>query len=209
MRIIPTVFAHNKNEFDLRFQKLLPISKDLQIDFMDGKFVPAKSISLSQIPDLSKYKNNFEAHLMIKNPERYLQKLKSKGFKKVIFHLESTANPQRVAKKITTLGMIPFVAINPETAVKNLSELTFVKGILFMGVHPGKEHQKFINEVYKKIKNFRANNLNLLVQVDGGATPGVIRKLAELKVDFVNSGSYISNSNNPLATLSKLNSSIK
>jgi len=84
--IIPTIFATNKKQFLERFKTLRPLSKNLQIDLMDGKFVKAKSISLSQIPNLKKYKNNFEAHLMTEFPQKRIPKLKSLGFKKFIFH---------------------------------------------------------------------------------------------------------------------------
>jgi len=87
--IIPTIFSKNKKQFNERFNKLIKISKNIQIDFMDGKFVKAKSVQLSQIPNLKKYKNNFEAHLMVKNPESWITKLKQKGFKKIIFHYSS------------------------------------------------------------------------------------------------------------------------
>lgn len=197
MKIIPTVFAHNKKEFQLRFAKLLPISKSIQIDFMDGKFVKSRSISLNQIPNLKKFKNNFEAHLMAKNPEKYLSKLKQKGFKKVIFHVE-TASPEKISSSLEL-----FVAINPETPIEKLIPfLPKVKGILVMGVHPGKEHQKFIPSVYKKISNLK--RLNKKIQVDGGVNEKVAKKLAKLKVDFVNIGSFISASENPKESLNKL-----
>ena len=88
-KIIPTIFATNKSDFDKRFNLLRKISKNLQIDFMDGKLVDSKSISLNEVPNLSRYKNNFEAHLMVKNPDRWISDLEKKGFSKVIFHIEA------------------------------------------------------------------------------------------------------------------------
>ena len=206
MKIIPTIFAHNKKEFTERFEKLAPISKALQIDFMDGKFVPAKSLTLKDIPNLKKYKNNFEAHLMTQNPEKYIPQLKKKGFKKIIFHIEATKNPEKIIKKIRAIKLTLFIAINPETPTeKIIPYLEKVNGILFMGVHPGKEHQSFIPDVYKKIAQLRSQNKKIPIQVDGGATPQVIKKLVKLKVNYINSGSYISDSENPRQALKKLN----
>jgi ribulose-phosphate 3-epimerase len=89
-RIIPTIFSHNKKEFLERLLKLRNVSPELQIDFMDGKFVESKSIRVSDVPDLKKFrKKRFEAHLMCKNPEKYLEQLAKKGFKKIIFHDEA------------------------------------------------------------------------------------------------------------------------
>jgi ribulose-phosphate 3-epimerase len=205
MKIIPTIFARNKKEFQERFKKLLSVSKNLQIDFMDGKFVKAKSVSFSQIPNLKKYSTNFEAHLMCLHPEKYLSQLKKKGFKKVIFHIEATKEPEKIAQKIKSLHMNPFIAINPETKLeKILPFLPFVKGVLFLGVHPGREHQKFLPKVYNKISRLRSLNKKTQIQVDGGATPAVIKKLAKLKVNILNSGSFVSEAENPKETLARL-----
>ena len=87
--VIPTVFAMNKGEFDERLAKLVKISKKIQIDFMDGKFVDGRGVELRDVPNLRKYRSEFEAHLMVRNPEEWFEELKEKGFKKVIFHYES------------------------------------------------------------------------------------------------------------------------
>ena len=72
--IIPTIFSKNKKEFDERLKKLLRVSRSLQIDIMDGKFVKAKSIPIKEIPKLQK-NHVFEAHLMCKSPDRYIKKI--------------------------------------------------------------------------------------------------------------------------------------
>jgi len=205
MKIIPTIFAHNKKEFQQRFEKLLPIAREFQIDFMDGRFVSAKSVRLRDIPILPSNKN-FEAHLMVENPEKYLVRLKKKGFKKIIFHVEATNEPEKIIRRIRALGMKPMVAIKPENSLVNLPKTSEV---LFMGVHPGKEHQKFIPGVYKKISLLRKTNKDIFIQVDGGINSEVIKKLAKLKVNAVNSGSYIADSPDPRQTLKKLNSVIR
>src|SRR3989344_3001840 len=165
--VIPTIFATSKKEFNERFEKILHISKNIQIDFMDGKFVKAKSISPKQVPSLKKYKKNFEAHLMVKSPEKYLSTLKKKGFKKVIIHIESL-NPETLAKA-KKLNLKLFLALNPETPVESLIIfLPKIRGVLFMGVHPGREGQNFIPEVYSKIKQLKKISPSKKIQVDGG-----------------------------------------
>ena len=79
MKIIPTIFARNKKEFDSKFSKLIKVSKDLQIDFMDNGFVKTRSVSLKELPSF-RGKGRFEAHLMVNNPENYIDELKKKGF---------------------------------------------------------------------------------------------------------------------------------
>lgn len=209
MKLIPTVFADNKKDFDNRFNKLVKISKNIQIDFMDGLFVSARSIPLSQMPDFKKYKNNFEAHLMFSNPINHLEKLRQAGFKKIIFHVE-TKKPEKTIELIKKEKLIPYLAINPETPVeKTFPYLSRIKGVLFMGVHPGKEHQKFISSVYKKIKLLRSVNKAVRIQVDGGVNFQNVKKFKELGVDFINSGSLISESENPKEVFAKLNSVVK
>ncbi|MFH1802124.1 MAG: ribulose-phosphate 3-epimerase [archaeon] len=199
--VIPTIFAKTKKEFNDRLARLSPISKNLQIDFMDGKFVKAKSISLKDIPDLKKFKNNFEAHLMCLHPEKYLSQLKKKGFKKVIFHIETTIHPEELIQKIKNLKMKPMVAINPKTPIEKLPKKV---PVLFMGVNPGEESQSFIPTLYKKIKSFRQKNKRIAIQVDGGVSPRNAKRLAESGVDAINSGSYISEAENPIRSLEEL-----
>lgn len=204
--IIPTVFATSKKQFNKRFNKILPLSKNIQIDFMDGKFVSSKSLSPSQIPNLRKYKKNFEAHLMLYAPEKYLILLKNKGFKKIIFHIETTNHPEDLINKIKNLKLKVFIAIAPETKITEiLPYINKVDGILFLGVHPGKEHQYFIPLVYKRISNLRKTNKKIKIQVDGGVNSKIIIKLAKLRVNYVNSGSYISESLNSKEAFKKLN----
>src|SRR6267378_2103541 len=97
-KIIPTVFCKNKKDFKERFSKLIKISKEIQIDFMDGRFVKSKFIDFSAIPNLKRYNNNFEAHLMVQNPIKYILKLKKKGFKKIIFHFNTDDNVKAIAE---------------------------------------------------------------------------------------------------------------
>lgn len=206
MTVIPTIFAHNKKEFEERFKKLLPISKNIQIDFMDGKFVKAKSVQLKNLPNLKKFKNNFEAHLMVSNPEKYLPELKKKGFKKIIFHIEATKYPDKIIEKIKKLKMKPMAAINPKTNILKLPRNT---DVLFMGVIPGKEHQKFMPSVYNKIKAIRRTSKKIKIQVDGGVSHKNISKLKKLGVNSVNTGSYVSEANDPKTAFKKINAAFR
>ncbi len=204
--IIPTVFATSQEQFKERFNKILPLTKNIQIDFMDGSFVKSKSIQISKIPDLKKFKKNFEAHLMIFHPEKYINTIKNKGFKKIIFHLESTKYPLKLINQIKKEKLKVFIAINPETQIKSITPyLSQVNGILFLGVYPGKEHQLFIPLVYTKIKKLRKLDKKIIIQVDGGVNEKNASKLAKLGVNIINSGSFISDSYSPKEAFKKLN----
>jgi len=207
--VIPTVFVKNKKDFESRLEKLRKVSNNLQVDFMDGKFVKTKGIMPEDIPNLKKYNNSFEAHLMTKNPEKYIGLLKKKGFERIIFHYEamkSSKEIEELIRKIKKAGLEVVLAVNPETPIsKIVIFLHEVDGTLFLGVHPGREHQSFISEVYKKIRELRKFNKKIKIQVDGGVNFDVARKLREVGVNRVNSGSFVVGAKNPEETIKKLN----
>lgn len=209
MTIIPTILEKSKPEFTKRFQTLSKFSKKLHIDFMDGRFVKSKSIQLSQIPNLKRFKKNMEAHLMVSNPRIYIQKLKQKNFQKVIFHFSALKTTNEINSLITLIkskSLEPWIAINPEIRVEKIVPFLFeVRGVLLMAVHPGKENQKFIRSTYKKIKLLRKINSKIKIQVDGGVNEKTTKKLAKLRVNEINSGSFISDAENPRAQFQKLN----
>lgn len=208
--IIPTVFAHNKKEFGERFNRLVRVSEVLQIDFMDGKLVPAKSVALKDVPDLNKYEGDFEAHLMVREPLKWARECKKKGFKRAIFHIESvksTKEAESVIVKIDDLGLGVYVAINPETPLERIYPMVEkgeVDGVLIMGVHPGKEGQELADNTADRVREIKRLNNRLVVQVDGGINDKTIGEIASAGVNFVNCGSYIGNAKDPKKAIEKL-----
>lgn len=207
-RVIPTIFAVTKKDFNERFNKLIRISKRIHVDIMDGKFVKSRSSPIANIPPLGKYKNIFEAHLMVNQPDNYLTKLKSKGFKKIIFHYEALKQQEipLFARAIKKLNLVPVLAINPETSVKQIKPLLpSLKEIMLMGVHPGREYQNLIPTTLKRIREIKKINKRVIIQIDGGINEKTIVQVTKAGADFVNSGSYISDAKNPKETINKLN----
>ncbi len=204
-KVIPTVFARNKKEFNERLKRLSNISKDIQVDFMDGKFVSEKSIKFSLVPNLKKFNKNFEAHLMTFWPEKKIGNLKRKGFSKIIFHYESTKNFEEVSKKIKDAGMKSFVAVNPKTSLRKIFPiLPYVDGVLLMGVRPGREHQKFINSVYQKIGELKKSFPKIIIQIDGGVNLLTAKQLKKAGADVLNTGSFVADAKNPRLALEEL-----
>jgi ribulose-phosphate 3-epimerase len=204
--IIPTVFAKDKKEFNDRYKKILNISDNIQIDFMDGEFVGNKSVSIKDLPRLNK-KKKFEAHLMVEEPSKIISKLASIGFSKVIIHYEVLIGDEiiGVIKKIRKYKMKVFLGLNPATTVSEiLPYLNSVDGVLVMGVNPGQEGQKFINKIYDKIKKLRTFNKNLIIQIDGGINLKNAARLGELGVDILNSGSFVYESDSPKSSIKSL-----
>ncbi len=205
-RIIPTIFAHSVSEFKERFFKLIKIAPALQIDFMDGEFVSAKSMPSSGVPDLRKYKIAFEAHLMVAKPEEWIEEIAQKGFRKIIVHIEAIKNMDRgldLFHRIRTFGATPMLAINPETSMERLEPfLTKVEGILVMGVHPGQEHQELAPNTVRRVTML--HNRGIVVQVDGGVNDVTIDKLVAAGVDAVNVGSFVAEAKDPKEAYTEL-----
>lgn len=213
-KIIPTIFALKEEDFQNRFEKLVAVTKELQIDFMDGKFVHYRFLNFSVVPDLKKFNgHSFEAHLMTFNPENYISVLKKKGFKKVIFHFEACHDTEEIinlARKIRKNKMEAFLAVNPETNVPSyLLILKEFDGILFMGVHPGKEHQMFIYDILERVKEVKHFNKKILIQVDGGVNTSNISQIKRAGANLFNTGSFVSESANPRKALLKLKKELK
>ncbi len=209
--IIPTVFAITRSEFQKRLTKL-SFAKHIHIDIMDGGFVRTHSLPFSSIPDLTHLPNDFEAHLMVRYPWRYIKKLKQKGLKKVIFHFESLMESKipKFIEEINSLRMVAVIAVNPETSIKKITPfLSSVEGVLIMGVHPGREHQHLIRSTYKKILELRRIDPLVIIQVDGGVSQKNIRRLARVGASLFNVGSSIANANNPKRVFSSLERVLK
>ncbi len=207
-KVIPTVFARNRKQFRKRLKRLLELHRDLQIDFMDGKFVNAKGIKVNDVPNLQEYGRNFEAHLMCSEPAKYIIDLKNKGFRKIIFHYEAVKDKYKILGLILYIknhGMKAIIALNPETDINVLNDFfDYIDGVLIMGVHSGRENRKFISKVYGKIRRLRKINRKIKIQVDGGVNLQTASKLRKLKVNIVNTGSFVSEADNPKEALREL-----
>jgi ribulose-phosphate 3-epimerase len=206
--IIPTVFSHGKEEFKIRFDKLVKVSKKIQIDFMDGKFVRGKSVKLEDIPILKNYRNEFEAHLMVDNPSKWVELCSRKGFRRIIVHVESRGFEEAI-KSAKKGKMQVFIAVNPSTRLKKIYRFITNKeigGVLLLGVNPGKEGQRLSWKTPYRIRRIKKMDKNMIVQVDGGVNDKNIGKLAKYGADYVNSGSFVFNSQNPKEKINVLES---
>lgn len=212
MNIIPTVFVKKGSSFLERFGKVLPLANRIHVDFMDGLFVKNKSVPPMEIPDLQGYTKEFEAHLMVKFPEHYIEVLRAKGFKRVIFHYESQHSELDVKYIVALIRknkMIPVLAINPDTNIDVCFPLIrTVSHYLIMGVIPGEEKQEFLSKTISKVLKLREKSKSIIIQVDGGITPSIAKKLFLAGCDFINSGSYISDAPNPIIALKKIQEAI-
>lgn len=145
--------------------------KWLHVDVMDGHFVSNISFGIPVIKSIRKYTNMFfDVHLMIENPEKYIEEFIKVGADGITFHIEATDDVVGIVDMIHSFGAKAAVAINPDTPAEAvIPYLDILDMVLVMSVYPGRGGQKYIEAVNDKIKAIReAAGDDFLVQVDGG-----------------------------------------
>lgn len=180
------------------------------IDVMDGVFVPNISFGFPVISAIKKHaKKPLDVHLMIANPDQYLQEFKDAGADILTVHYEACPHLHRTIQAIKQLGMKAGVALNPHTPVQLLEDvIEDLDLVLIMSVNPGFGGQKFINNAVLKVE--QAKNLihlkgsHAVVEVDGGVNLETGKLLVEAGADALVAGSFVFNSPDPSATISDL-----
>lgn len=196
--IAPSLLA--ANFFDLSSQMKLLKEGNIEIlhlDVMDGMFVPSISFGMPVISSLRKSVDFFfDVHMMVENPERYIEDFYKSGANGITIHFEACKHIDRTISQIKSLGLRSGISINPATPVSFLQNIVSeVDMVLIMSVNPGFGGQKFIPYSIDKIKELskmRAErNQKLLIQVDGGVDVNNIKSLSDTGVDEFVAGSSV------------------
>lgn len=180
------------------------------IDIMDGVFVPNISFGFPVMQAIAKHATKpLDVHLMIVDPDRYLQACKDNGAKVITVHYEACTHLHRTLAAIKELGCKAGVALNPHTSVQLLKDvIQDIDLVCLMSVNPGFGGQKFIEHTYSKIKELRAlatgRNDALLIEIDGGVGLANAGKLLQAGADVLVAGSFVFNSSNPIETIEAL-----
>lgn len=182
----------------------------IHLDIMDGYFVPNMTFGFPIIRQIkSVAQKPLDTHLMITDPDRYLENFKEAGADNLTVHYETCPHLHRTIQKIKELGMTASVSINPATPVSVLEDiLPEVYMVLIMSVNPGYGGQKFIHRSYEKIirlkKMINDMGLETLIEVDGGVNPDNIAKLSSSGVDVFVVGNTIFSADDPGAMITTL-----
>lgn len=180
------------------------------IDIMDGVFVPNISFGFPVMNAIAKHaKKPLDVHLMIVDPDRYLQTCKDNGAEVITVHYEATTHLHRTLAAIKELGCKAGVALNPHTSVQLLKDvIQDLDLVCLMSVNPGFGGQKFIPQTYNKIKELRqlaaGVNDNLLIEIDGGVTTANAAQLLEAGADVLVAGSFVFTATDPIETVRTL-----
>lgn len=182
----------------------------IHLDIMDGVFVPNISFGFAITNLLKKVtKKTLDTHLMIVQPEKFLNEVKEMGSTYMNVHYEATIHLHRTIQAIRSHGMKPAVTLNPHTPVAVLEDIiSDVDMVLLMSVNPGYGGQKFINNTLKKVSQLKElilkTNSTALIEVDGGVNLETGKMLVEAGADVLVAGSFVFSSDNPEETIKKL-----
>ena len=169
----------------------------LHLDVMDGMFVPSISFGMPVISSLRKSVDFFfDVHMMVENPERYIEDFYNSGADGITIHFEACKHIDRTISQIKSLGLRSGISINPATPVSLLENIVSeVDMVIIMSVNPGFGGQKFIPYSLDKIRELskmrEKKNPKLLIQVDGGVGVDNIKALSDAGVDEFVAGSSV------------------
>lgn len=175
----------------------------IHVDIMDGVFVPNLSMGLPVVEAIKRHaRKPLDVHLMIVNPEKYVEAFHKAGAEVISVHLEACHHLHRNIQQIKNLGIKAGVAINPHTSVAGLEDtLVDIDLVCLMSVNPGFGGQKFIENTYKKVTELKAlikkTNSKALIEIDGGVNLQNASLLLKTGADVLVAGNFVFSSTNP------------
>jgi ribulose-phosphate 3-epimerase len=210
-QIAPSILAADFANLQKEVEMLNASAADyIHVDIMDGVFVPNISFGLPVTEAIHRHATKpLDVHLMIVNPELYLDAFVKAGAAVLTVHVEACTHLHRTLQEIKRLGASAGVALNPHTPIEQLSEvLEEVDLVCVMSVNPGFGGQKFIEHSYAKVANLKEmllkKGVNTKIEVDGGVTDKNAQRLIDVGADILVAGSYLFNSADPIASISAL-----
>ena len=182
----------------------------IHVDVMDGVFVPNISIGFPVIKSVARYTDKpLDVHLMIVDPDRYIERCRECGSHLVTVHYEACRHLHRTVMAIKDAGMKAGVSLNPHTPVGALEEiLPYLDLVLLMSVNPGYGGQAFIETSVQKVARLRRlveeTGAKALIEVDGGVNAETGRRLVEVGADALVAGNYVFSSSDRAAAIASL-----
>ncbi len=211
MKIAPSMLACNFAEMGKEIIKTDKAGADLvHMDIMDGHFVPNISFGPGVVKSLRNMTSlPFDVHLMISNPQKYINEFANAGADIITFHIESTLNPIDTIKKIRLLNKNVGISFRPSTDLTKIFPfLPLIDVILVMTVEPGFGGQKFMTSQLTKIEKLKSaitsNNLKCLIEVDGGINFDTIKLVKNAGADICVAGTSLFKSDNMYDAIKKM-----
>jgi len=210
-KIAPSILSADGSRFGEEIAAVEAAGADMiHIDVMDGHFVPNLTLGPALVASLRKTTSlPFDVHLMIENPERYIEAFAKAGSDRITVHAEASVHLHRIIAMIREHGVRPGVSLNPATPLILVEPiLPDIDLLLIMTVNPGFGGQKFIGGMLPKIalakKMIKVVAPEVLLEVDGGVTLKNIRSIADAGADILVAGASVFDGNNYAETISAM-----
>ena len=210
VRIAPSMLSADFLHLEKDVEMVNRYADIFHLDIMDGVFVPNLSYGFPIVEAIaSKAEKPLDVHLMIINPEKYVERFAKAGADMISFHLNATEKPEEVLALIRSFGCKAGLVINPDIEVESLFPyLEQADYILLMSVFAGFVGQKFIEETYGRVERLKAEidrrGLNLPIEVDGGVSPSNAAALIAKGAEILVAGSAVFKSTDPAATIASM-----
>ncbi|MBL7972408.1 MAG: ribulose-phosphate 3-epimerase [Prolixibacteraceae bacterium] len=209
--VAPSILSANFNQLGDDIEMINRSEADyIHCDVMDGVFVPNISFGFPVIQAINRISEKpLDVHLMIVNPEKYIQEFCKAGAAILTVHYEACIHLHRTIQQIKDMGVMASVCLNPHTSVALLDDIIDeLDMVLLMSVNPGFGGQKFIENTCRKTEMLKEmilrRNSKALIEVDGGVNFEVGRKLYQAGADVLVAGSFVFGAENPTETIAAL-----
>ncbi|MEO5603249.1 MAG: ribulose-phosphate 3-epimerase [Cyclobacteriaceae bacterium] len=209
--IAPSILAADFANLEREIRMINDSEADwIHIDIMDGVFVPNISMGVPVVEAINRHaKKILDVHLMIVQPERYVEAFRKAGAGIISVHVETCQHLHRNIQQIRDLGCKAGVAINPHTGIQELSEvIRDIDMVCLMSVNPGFGGQKFIERTYQKVTALkhmiRESGSSALIEIDGGVNQTNAKRLLDAGADALVAGNFVFSSPQPVEVIKGL-----
>jgi ribulose-phosphate 3-epimerase len=211
VQIAPSILAADFANIQREVEMLNASQADyIHVDIMDGMFVPNISFGLPVTEAIHRHATKpLDVHLMIVDPDRYLEAFRNAGATVISVHLEACTHLHRTVQAIKALGCKAGVALNPHTSVSLLEDtIEELDLVCLMSVNPGFGGQKFIPRTFDKVRKLKSmidiSGSKALIEIDGGVNLQNAPLLVEAGADVLVAGNFVFSSSNPIGTIQDL-----